>query len=119
MEEASAKVVVVDASVLINLIHGDWVPLLGALRRFAFVVRERAVEEAADPGQTALLPEGLDQGLLRRESTTEPTELTAYAKLRKVIGKGDVACSEHFSRGASGMHFTGPECMSLTYDRMV
>ena len=37
MEGTSARVVAVDASVLINLIHGNRLPLLGALRGVAFV----------------------------------------------------------------------------------
>ena len=43
MEGTSARVVAVDASVLINLIHGNRLPLLGALRGFAFVAPRPAV----------------------------------------------------------------------------
>jgi len=92
MEGASARVVAVDASVLINLIHGNQLPLLGALRGFAFVVPQQAVEEITHPEQAALLTQALDQGHLRRESRTDPAELAAYAELRKVVGKGEAAC---------------------------
>ena len=89
---APARIVVADTNVVINLIHADHLALLGALPGFAFVVPEDVASEISDPVQRQALEAAINAGHLRREMITSPAELTRYAQLRHVVGKGEAAC---------------------------
>lgn len=89
---APARIVVADANVIINLIHAGHLALLGALPGYEFVVPEDVVSEVSDPAQQAALYATINAGHVRRETITAPAELTRYAQLRQVVGKGEAAC---------------------------
>lgn len=87
-----SRVVVIDATVLINLTHVGRLDLLGSLPGFAFVVPDHVVAEITVPGQRQQLDEALARGDLRQEPITDPRELALYAELRSIMGKGEAAC---------------------------
>jgi hypothetical protein len=76
------RVVVADASVLINLIHVDALQLLRRLARFEFVVVEHVVQEITRPDQAAALAHAMQRGWIRRESLDRPDGLEVFADLR-------------------------------------
>jgi len=86
------RLVVVDACVLINLIHVNRLDILGRLKGWEFVVPEQVSEEISEPGQVRILHEAFRDGYIRKEQSTEPAELGVYAKLRQVMGRGEAAC---------------------------
>ena len=73
------RIVVADASVLINLIHVDALQLLGRLVRFEFVVIEHVIQEITRPDQAAALAHAMQQGWIRREGLDRPDGLEAFA----------------------------------------
>lgn len=92
MDAASARTVVVDASVLINLIHLERLDLLAKLEGFEFAVPEQAKAEVSDPAQAAGLSRAIEAGWLRNETSTETKEIALYAELVAVMGRGEAAC---------------------------
>jgi predicted nucleic acid-binding protein len=93
MSGGPIRTVVLDASVVINLIHAGRLDLLGSLEGYAFVVPEQVIVlEVTYPDQARALAEGLDQGWLRREGSTDTAEIALYAELAVVMGKGEAAC---------------------------
>ncbi|HGY91949.1 MAG TPA: hypothetical protein ENK43_12340 [Planctomycetes bacterium] len=91
-EPGRTRIVVVDANVLINLIHVDRLDLCGSLENIEFVVPEEVVAEVTDPDQAVKLVNAFDMGHLRREASSDPAEIEAYAELWRVMGKGEAAC---------------------------
>ena len=87
-----ARVVVVDASVLINFIHVDRLDILGRLSGFEFVVPEQVVAEVSDPDQAPKLADALQAGHLQKEPSVAPLELEIFAELRQIMGRGEAAC---------------------------
>ena len=88
----ATRTVAVDTTVLINLIQAGRLDILGALRGWEFVAPDQAVEEVSRQNQRAALERSFEAGHLRRESSTEPREIAAYAELRLRMGKGEAAC---------------------------
>jgi len=86
------RIVVADASVLINFIHVDLLSLLGRLDGFEFLVPEQVIEEISRPGQAAKLAAALEAGHLIRVVSTDPGEIQSYAELHDVMGRGEAAC---------------------------
>ena len=86
------QVVVSDANILINLMHVDLLSLLGSLERFEFVVPDQVLEEVTAPEQAAKLDAAIERGWLRRVSVKGIQELTDYADLKLIMGKGESAC---------------------------
>lgn len=86
------RVVVTDATVLINLIHVGRLDLLGSLRGYEFVVPPEVDAEVSVPAQAAALDRAFDAGHIARASFTGTAELEVYAELVEVIGKGEAAC---------------------------
>jgi predicted nucleic acid-binding protein len=86
------RVVVTDATVLINLIHVDRLGFLGALGGYEFVVPPEVEAEVSVPAQTVALARAFDAGHIARVSFTGTAELEIYAELIEVIGKGEAAC---------------------------
>ena len=91
-ESGPARIVAVDASVLINLIRAARLDLLGAIKSLQFVVPEQVVEEVSRPEQAAALDRAIRAGYVRREPSTDPSEIAGYAELRMRMGKGEAAC---------------------------
>lgn len=88
----SSGTVVVDTSVLINLIHVRRLHLLGSLRGCEFIAPRQVMEQVTDPPRAQALAAALAQGHLRREPITDPAELAAYADLRQIMENGEAAC---------------------------
>lgn len=91
-DAGSRGTVVVDATVVIHLANAGRVDLLGAMTRWEFVVPDQVVEEIARPDQAQALERALQAGHLRRESSTDPNEITLYADLSERMGRGEAAC---------------------------
>jgi predicted nucleic acid-binding protein len=89
--DGTATVVVADASVLINLIHVEMLPLLGALEGLRFVTPAQVVEEISRPEHAAALGAALTHGHLSQEESTDPVEIAVYAELSRVLGRGEAA----------------------------
>ena len=89
--DAPRRVVVTDANIIINLVHAGRLALLGALPPYAFLVPEDVVGEIVDPTQREELEAAITAGLMS-ETVTAPHELTRYAELRQVVGRGEAAC---------------------------
>jgi predicted nucleic acid-binding protein len=87
-----ARIVVTDANIVINLIHVGQLALLSALPGYEFIVPEDVVSEITDPTQRAALEVAINAGSLRQETITVAAELTRYAQLRQIVGKGEAAC---------------------------
>lgn len=94
MSETSTirRTAVVDANILINLIHADLLQLLGAIPDYDFVVPEEVVSEIIEPAQHQQVAGAISDGRLRVETITEPDDLARYAELRRSLGKGEAAC---------------------------
>ena len=88
--DAPRRVVVTDANIIINLVHAGRLALLGALPPYAFIVSEDVVGEIVDPTQREELEAAITAGLMS-ETVTAPHELTRYAELRQVVGRGEAA----------------------------
>jgi predicted nucleic acid-binding protein len=82
----------VDATVIINLIKAGHLELLSALEGWRFSVPDQVAEEVSDPEQAAALARAFEAGHLRRDSSTDPEEIAAYADLKRRMGKGEAAC---------------------------
>jgi len=88
----SLRVVVIDANILINLLHINRLDLLGKLPPYSFVVPEQVVKEVRDPAQAAAIQAAISSGLLEEIQLTAIGELTIYAELVQIMGIGEAAC---------------------------
>jgi predicted nucleic acid-binding protein len=87
------RTVVLDASVVINLIHAGRLDLLGKIEGYEFVVPEQVIAlEVTYPEQAQALAAALEAGWVRRVESTETVEIDLYAQLTAVMGKGEAAC---------------------------
>lgn len=86
------SIVVVDANVLINLIHVDRMDLLGKLAGYEFVVPPEVEAEINIPAQVENLTHAFSADYIRRQSLTSTEELAIYADHTKSIGRGEAAC---------------------------
>lgn len=86
------RVVVTDATVIINLIHVHRIGILGALGGYEFVVPPEVEAEVSIPAQAAELASAFDAGHIARVSFAGTAELEIYAELVSVIGRGEAAC---------------------------
>ena len=82
----------IDASVLINFLRLERLDILAAIAEVDFVVPEQVAAEITDPRQARTLAQAVRDGRLRCERSTDPDELTAYADLRRFMGRGEAAC---------------------------
>lgn len=89
---APSPTCVLDANFLINLIHAARLDLLAGVGAYRFVVPDEVVAEITEPSQQDRVQEALQKGYFRQESVTDPAELSIYADLRGLMGKGEAAC---------------------------
>lgn len=82
----------VDANVIINLIHAGRLAVLGALQRYEFIVPEDVISEIVDSSQRQVLDAAIAASQIGRQTLTDPGELSRYADLRQFLGKGEAAC---------------------------
>jgi predicted nucleic acid-binding protein len=93
MSGSGARTVVLDASVVINLIHAGRLDLLGKIDGYEFVVPEQVIAlEVTYPEQAKALSAALEAGWVRRVESTDTVEIGLYAELSAVMGKGEAAC---------------------------
>lgn len=88
----TTRIVVVDATVVINLARADSLDLLGSVRGVEFVVPDEVVEEVTYPNHAAALAGAIEAGHVRQESISDLQALSLYAELRRRMGKGEAAC---------------------------
>jgi predicted nucleic acid-binding protein len=81
-----------DASVLINLLHVRRLDLLTVTGHFRPVVPEDVLEEIRLPDQREVLVAELEAGRLRLLRIEHPDVLEAAADLRASLGRGEAAC---------------------------
>ena len=82
---------VVDASVLINLLHTERLRLFCTLGILQFVVTPETIEEIRYPEQRALVEEAAAAGVLQTKQISGAASLRLYTELRKSMGKGEAA----------------------------
>ena len=86
------KTTVVDASVLINLLHVERLDFLIDLPGYEFIIPAAVVAEITDAAQAARLNEFIVEKGPHPESLTSIEELELFAELRQVLGRGESAC---------------------------
>ncbi len=86
--------VVLDACVIINLIHIDALQMLGSFPDYKFIMPPEAYQEVTRPEQKSVLDKALNENIITQEKITALPELEQYADLRADgrIGKGEAAC---------------------------
>lgn len=89
---SSVAVVVTDANIFINFIRAERLALLGGLASFEFVLPAEVMAEITDPGQREQLEAVLTRGKLRTIVLEDIAEITTYAELRRLMGKGEAVC---------------------------
>jgi predicted nucleic acid-binding protein len=92
VSEPAIRVVLVDASVLINLLHIGRLGLLAELRGHEFAVINHVRDEIRAEAQRAALYEAVAAGALRAMSIEEPSVIRAFAELTARMGRGEAAC---------------------------
>ena len=88
----SPRTLVVDANIIINLLHVGRLALLAALPGYECVVPEEVVAEITNPAQRQELDVAISNGYLRVETITDFDDLVEYAELRRTLGRGEAAC---------------------------
>jgi len=89
----AARTVVLDASVVINLIHAGRLDLLGKIAGYHFVVPDQVIAlEVTYPREAEALAAALEAGWVRRVESIDTLEIELYAQLSSVMGKGEAAC---------------------------
>lgn len=84
--------VVVDANIVINLLHAGRLTLLKQLTGYRFVVPEDVVAEIALPNQRQELDSAIAAGWMHVVTISDVDDLTRYVELRQILGKGEAAC---------------------------
>ncbi|MFZ5622975.1 MAG: hypothetical protein ACOY71_00920 [Gemmatimonadota bacterium] len=93
MSGGAVRTVVLDASVVINLIHAGRLDLLGKIAGYEFVVPEQVIAlEVTYPDQARALSAALEAGWVRHVESTDTVEMALYGELSAVMGKGEAAC---------------------------
>ncbi len=86
------RIVVVDANVIINLIHVKRLDLLRNLPGHKFVVPDHVMEEIRMEYQKEALRDALSAGYISLVSITDPEEIGFYDRNTRIMGKGESAC---------------------------
>ena len=90
--ESVRRPVVVDANIIINLVHADRLTLLGTIPGYDFFVPEDVVAEIVEPTQRDQLDRAIWEGRVRVATIAELDDLIRYAESRRALGKGEAAC---------------------------
>lgn len=86
------RTVVIDTNVLINLIHVNYLDLLGALPGYEFVAPDEVINEITVRRQKTRLRKALSQGIIRKHSVQDIDALRVFVELRSVMDRGEAAC---------------------------
>ena len=92
MSAPTTRIVVTDASVLINLIHVGRLRLCADLPHLRFTVPDHVRQEIRRSGQRAELDRALKAKLFDTASITDPVGLSKFAALTARLGRGETAC---------------------------
>ena len=93
MSGGVGRTVVLDASVVINLIHASRLDLLGKIEGYNFVLPEQVIAlEVTYAEHARALGEALEAGWVLRVESTDSVEIALYAELSAIMGKGEAAC---------------------------
>lgn len=84
--------VALDASVLINVLHVERLPLLVQLPGLRLLVPVEVLEEILRADQRAAVDAAIAAGDVERVSLDDPAVIEAYATYRSSLGKGEAAC---------------------------
>ncbi len=94
------RVLLVDASVLINLLHVDLVSEIASIAKYVLTVPAEAAEEVTVPEQAAKLNSLAEAGAVTILPAISSTScLSTFAELRAVMGRGEAACLALASEG--------------------
>ena len=86
------KIVVVDANVLINLMHVARLDLCKVLPDLEFVVPNHVHEEIQRPAHREAFDQAVSEGLFQIVLITEPEDIELLAELTTRLGRGEAAC---------------------------
>ena len=88
---APPRIVVADASVLINFANIDRFDLVGNLPGYEFVVPKEVEAEITWPTQAARLTAAVASGFLRIETSTDLAEISLASAIRQSLDIGEAA----------------------------
>lgn len=86
------RVVLVDACVLINLIHAERTDLLESLSEYDFRITVHVMDEITREDQAAKMEELLERGILRLEPITDLEVILDMENLMKRLDEGEASC---------------------------
>lgn len=92
MTDPAIRIVVVDANVLINLIHVARLGFCSDLPGYEFMVPDHVRHEVSQPEQRANLDTALRSDALTPVSITDPADISEFAELITRLGRGESAC---------------------------
>lgn len=78
-----------DASVVINLIHADFIALLSELPPYRFVIPDHVAAEVTDAEQNEKLTAAIAAGHTQVVAVTGTDALSAFSELTQVMGRGE------------------------------
>ena len=90
-EQPAEIVVVMDASVVINLIHADFLALLSELPPYRFVIPDHVAAEVTDPQQIEKLTAASAAGHVQVVPVTSTDALSVFSELTQIMGRGEAA----------------------------
>ncbi len=88
---APPKIVVLDASVLINFLILDRIDLLGALPGRQFLIPQEVEKEITHATHVLLLQKAISDGHVCIEESTDLAEIALATDIRQVLDKGESA----------------------------
>lgn len=92
MPDDVTRIVVTDATLIINLIIAELSSLLGTIPGFSFVVTEHVVKEVSHPDQASALRSAIKKNWLQVEPITDHAEIASFDEYRKSMGDGEASC---------------------------
>lgn len=92
MTDEQRRVVVADASVLINLIHVSRLDLCSRLPGISFVVPDHVRDEIKYPDQREAFDRAVEGGVFQIVSITDLADIADFSNLTAHLGRGEAAC---------------------------
>ncbi|MDA2925563.1 hypothetical protein MYX65_13105 [Acidobacteria bacterium AH-259-L09] len=80
------RVVVTDTNVLVNLIHVDWLSVLGALDGYEFILVDEVLAEITHSEQKTAIQAALNQGYLSSVRLDDIEGLTLFSEFARIMG---------------------------------
>lgn len=92
MSQDPKRVLVVDANVLINLIHVARLEIYAEHLGFTFIIPDHVDAEIVDDAQRTMLDRCVARGLIQVERLEALDALALFAELSKIMETGEAAC---------------------------